>query len=274
MKKLMFLIPFIFLLSIFFVNADCNLTSTSIGNRTALNVSINTSGGDNILSATASFWATSASTRNSSELIGNVSNTSNRLHVNYTFPDSMILEDSNDYTVWATCYLNSSQATIDNVKVENSTILTSVLFDRTKPAVPTGITYTNPVKDGNTIKATINLELANRCWIRFGGQNTERKAMTLSGSTCTFTAGVNNPPNSDYQAYISADDRTNETLSSVQNVIIRAVQSDGGGLFGDTLVSQTDSFGKGKQPFSKFDNKSIAVILILILLFLYFKNKK
>jgi len=287
MKKILLIFPLVFLFSLFFVHAtiSCNLTvPTVVNSGTALNVSYNISGAQSDVNVSVFIEARSASTRNSSySFVANVTNTSNLRHTNFTFTTSLttlIIEDSNDYDFRATCYLNQSGvSTIGGTAdtVTTSSTLSDRTIDRTTPTVPASITYTNPVQRANTITSTINLNNTNRCWIRFGSSNVERRTMAISGSgdlrTCTFTVGRNSPPNSDYASYLSADDRSNETLSTSRNIVIRGTTSDGGGLLGDTIVTQTDGFEK-QSPFSKVDNKSIAVILVLILLFLYFKNKK
>ncbi len=280
MKKLMFLIPLMFLLGIFLVNAagvDCNLsfplTNGKLGNFSSFNVTYNASGSAG--NVTAWVEGRSATTRNSSfSFVANATNTSNRFHVNITLANSIILEDSNDWEFRATCYLNASQtSTVQYTAVTTSATNTGILLDRTTPNTPTGITYTNPVQSGNTITATIARANTNRCFILFGSPTAPRKAMTLSGSTCTFTAGRDNPPNSDYQTYIMADDRTNQSISDVQSVTVRAVTSDSGGLFGDAAIFSGGATG-GAKPFSKVNNNQIALILVLALAFLYFKNKK
>ena len=247
MKKTIIL-PIIFLFGLlFFVNAgiDCNFTSpTYITNGTVLNVSYNTTGMTSIINITVAFEAKSASTRNSSySLIGNVTNTSNQRHVNFTMPSSTaVLEDSNDYVVRASCILNASGATSHNgVSSESS----AVILDRTNPAPPTGITFTNPVTDTKTITATINLELANACIIKFGGN---RISMTRSSTTCTYTAqrGKSSPADGDYQFSVIASDGTNETASGEQSVTIDADQNGDGGWLGGGL-QYTPSANQGLQ---------------------------
>ena len=242
MKKLFLILP-LFLLSLFFVNAagiDCNLSVPStLGNLSVFNVTYNASITTHNVSAFVE--GRSATTRNSSfSFIANNTNTSNRFHVNVTLQNEVIAEDSDDWEFRATCYLNASGS---ETSVTTSSTISNRLLDRHKPAPPTAITFTNPLEVDNTITATINRNLANRCFIRFGSPSTPRNAMTLSGSTCTFTVGRDNPINSDYQTFIEADDRTNSTLSNVQSVTIRAVSSDGGGLFGGGTITTGANVG-------------------------------
>ena|SRR3990167_6321145 len=279
MKKTILISLLVFLLSLFFVYADeltCTLlaptTGSSVGNLSVFNLSF--AGGTNNATVTGYFNASSASTRNSSAgtLLWSLANLT-AIHtlngsINITINKSMIFEDSDDVVVEAAVETSVG-------RVDCGSTATGVLVDRTMPAPPTGITYTNPLVVDNTITATINRELANQCFIRFGSSNAPRKAMALSSSTCTFTVARDNPPNSDYQTFISASDRTNETLSTVQNVVIRAVTSDGGGVLGGTLV-KTPSGVSAQSVFPTLDakNKQVLAIVLLLLAFLYFKNKK
>lgn len=280
MKKIIILLILAFVLSLngVFGAFNCGFQNPASGayisNFTAINISFSsddTNGQNESFNATVRLTSTSL-TRNNS-LTSNLvyPNVTNRTatFINMTFNNTVVIGDGSDYTLDCQCYAGNQTANCNSTR-------TNMIVDRTKPAAPTGITYTNPVKDGNTITATMNIELANKCWIRFGGQNVERRATTLSGTgatrTCTFTVGRNNPPNSDYQMHLSADDGTNETFSNTNNVIIRAVASDGGGLLGDTII-QDGALTKAGGVFGKVDNKAIAIILIAVLGLLYLKNK-
>lgn len=285
MKKIMLIFPFLFILTLFYVSAniDCNLTVPSrISNATVgINVTYNTS--VTTTNVTVALEAKSASTRNSSySLIANITNSSaTSLRVwNLTFLGAgLVLEDANNYVFRATCYHNGTSSNPDTAV---SSEISGVVIDRHRPVTPTGVTYTSPVGDAGTITATINRALANTCYIKFGGGSLV--TMVLSGSTCTYTASAtsNNPPDGDYQFIVRASDGLNDSLvdTSSQSVTIDAVQSDGGGLLGGTIVASSDgagqsSIGLKSNPFSskKYDDKVIAIILIVVV-FLYFKNKK
>lgn len=280
MKKIFLSLILVFaLLYVSAVNADCNLTvSSPVGNFSEMNASYN---GTGVFNVTVFFEARSTVTQNSSfSSISNITNSSRPRVSNLTLPNSVILQDADNYEFRATCYWNGSSAQAANA-VQVSSTVSNVLLDRTKPSAATAITYTNPVQDADTITATIDRANANRCYIKFGGNSLT--PMTLSGSTCTYTAqrGVQTPPDSDYKFLIKADDRTNNTDTADTNyVTIDHDQSDGGGLFGGTIVTSEgngqSSIGiSNNNPFSskKADNKVIAIIL-LVVVFLYFKNKK
>jgi len=277
-----------FLLSLFYVNAsiDCNLTvPTSIGNLSVLNATFNTSADGSTGNVSVFFEGRSASVRNSSfSFVANITNTSNLRHVNLTLPNSAILEDSDDWEFRATCYANASSSTITIAEnVATSSTITGRLLDRTDPSSPTSITFTNPVKVDDTITATITRDTANRCYIRFGSSNAPRKAMTLSGSTCTYTVSRENPPNGAYAVFIEADDRTNSTPTNQQNVEILSATSDGGGILSGAQIQLPQStgiqgaFGASTNPFlakanNMLSSNPIVVILVLGLLIYIIKE--
>src|SRR3990167_2546930 len=251
----------------------------TIGNRSLINVSFS---GDNTYGQNAtiniSVSMISVSTRNNTLATGIITNLTNHTatSINMTLNNSFAFDDSNDYTLNCECYAGNQTASCNSTR-------TSITLDRTSPAPLTGITFTNPVLADNTITATINLELANRCWVRFGGPSVARRAMTLSGSTCTFTASKDNPPNSDYETYLEADDGTNATLTTLQYITIRASQSDGGGILSGATIQLPPSKGgqsllgggSSKNPFAPQNkgNNGIIVIAIIVLL-IYLRNNK
>lgn len=253
---------------------DCNLTvPTVVGNLSQINVSVNTTG---TVTTSAAFFAYSSLTRNSSTatMLANVTNSSRTLAVNLTFGNNIILEDSNDYSVYAICY-NNGTGTNGALESTTSATTTGITFDRTKPTPPTAITFTNPVKSGDTITATIDRANANRCYIQFGGTNTPLLAMTLSGSTCTYTVSSNNPPNSAYNTFFVANDRTNSTTSSLNYVTVQSTTSGGGTLSGTLTGDQAQI--QQVQDASTSPSKNKATMLLIVLgigLFLLFGNKK
>lgn len=292
MKKIIIL-PFLILAfvlgasQVFAVEAtgSCGFTSQlasggSIGNNTLINVSYNYINGTQI---NISVYLTSPSTRNSTVATGLIANITNVTagSINLTMNNTFRFDDSNDYTLDCKCFGNT---TISSYSC-NST-RTGMLLDRTRPETPSAITFTNPVKDTDTITATINLELANQCFIKFGGN---KIAMTRSGSTCTFTAarGSNSPADSDYQMAIIADDRTNETQSADQSVTIDAnPNGDGGWLGGGLQYTSSDNQniqgalgGGSSNPFAPKPTglKSIPPlgwVIIAIVAVMLFGNKK
>ena len=278
MKKIITILLFMMVLGMFSAYAaiDCNLTVPNpIGNRSQINASYNASVGS--VGYSVAFFASSSSTRNSTALpFANATNTSRRVTTNLTFGNNIILEDSNDYSIYAICYHNSTGAG-GAPEFTQSTTTTGVTIDRTDPSAPSAITFLNPVKNGETITATIDRETANRCFIQFGGPNVEKLPMALSGSTCTFTAAPNNPPNSAYDAFLVADDRTNSTTSSMNNIIIQAATNNGG-FSGSIEIpgGQSGSIDVNAifNPADTAKKKQTAVLIIIVLVVLVFINKK
>ena len=270
--------PHVYAMSCGFENPT-TLTGGTIGNQTVLNASFADANGTAI--RIAFFLTSAAQSRNTTASAAqNVSNLSGAAlmaprSVNVSFPDAAVFDEAPDYTLSCSCY-NSTDTQACNAT------RTGITLDRKSPNQPTGITFTNPLKDGNTITATIDRDNANSCFVRFGSVNAPRKSMTLSGSTCTFTARRNNPPNSDYPSFIESSDGTNGTLSAMLNIIIRATQSDGGGLFGGTVVmpekkqgSQSIVGGQNQNPFApKKKNDGWAIWIVAgFFAFLLFKGK-
>lgn len=248
MKKLIIL-PLLILALILGANSvfavfNCGIqtpsSNTYIGNRTLINITFS---GDNTYGQNATFNATatlfSLLSRNSSavNIIKNITNHT-ATSINMTFNNSFVFDDANSYTLNCRCFAGNQSAAC------NSTV-TGLVIDRTKPAAVTAVTFTNPVTDTKTITATMNINLARKCWIKLGGN---RIAMTLSGSTCTYTAtrGASSPPDGDYQMSIIADDFTNETASAEQSVTIDADQNGDGGWLGGGL-QYTPSANQGLQ---------------------------
>ena len=257
-------------------------TTGTVGNQSMLNASYSNAGITEPL-INMTFSASSVSTRNSStSLLGNSSNVTQVSggqmapnSVNLTISNAVLIDDSNNYIISCSCGNSTTSVACNSTR--------TVTFDRTKPSPPTGITFTNPVLEGNTIRATINRELANRCWIHFGGQTTERRAMTLSGSTCTFTAQKDSPSNSDYETFIEADDRTNTTFATSVFITIRASQSDGGGILSGATIQLPASQGgqsllgggSSNNPFApKGKNNTGMIVIAIIALLIYLRNKK
>lgn len=287
MKKLIWIIPFILLFSLFSVYAiNCAFVSPanneilragSIINITYSNGGLATT--DEIVTLIVN--ASSPSTRNSSALTRLIVNQTNititgttlsTINVSLPVQSSDWVEDSNDYTL---------VASVENAtaRVACNATRTGIILDRTVPSTATGITYTSPVGNTQTITATINAINSNRCYIRFGGN--PLITMVRSGtnnSVCTYTAarGTNSPADGDYQFIIRADDRSNVTDSAIQSVTIKANQNGDGSYLSNAIAnvpSGQSILGGSSNPFAPKDNK-IVVILVLLGVFLYFKNKK
>ena len=280
MKKILILLPLIFILSMFYAyglacgfNNPTPASSSTIGNNTMLNASYSNAGTtDPTISIEFSLQSSSLSRNTSLSMIANISNNTavfGLASINTSFPNSVIMDDAGDYTLSCACYNSTGSS---GAKVACNSTRTSMTLDRTVPDLPSAITFTNPLVADDTITATINRGLANSCYVRFGGIGDINRVMTLSGSTCTFTVGIDSPPNSDYNGFIVASDGLNSTLSSIQSITIRARKSDGGGLLGGAVIMDGQA---AQSPFiPKTNDKAMLGLAILILAFMYFRSKK
>ena len=196
-------------------------------------------------------------------------------YANFTFGSEFILDDTSSASVTG---VSTGIGDSGNVALA----ATTVIVDQNNPVAPTAVTFSNPVEADETITATIDRDNANRCFIRFGSQGAPRNAMTLSGTTCTFTVTANNPPNSAYQAFVTADDNgaDAEALSTAQNIEITATKNDGGGLFGAgaTLTMPKDNsiqsaLGLSKNPFSPKQKQNALLIVIVIIAIILMRKK-
>ena len=199
------------------------------------------------------------------------------VYVNGTFYDAYAFDDANDYTLSCSCQNATTTVACNATR--------AVTVDRTNPAAPTAITFTNPVKATNTITATIDRVNANRCFVKFGGN--PKQAMTLSGSTCTYTVQSNTPPNADYDLVVSADDRTDtEAVAAKRYIsIMSTVNGDGAWLGGALEAAQNQDTGQSilgggsSNPFAPKPTGLKAIppigwVVIAIILVAMFWNKK
>ena len=298
MKKLIAIFPILMILSLFSAYAELNCGFEGLSNNgyltvmSVINVSFSSGAGgttDDTFSLIIN--ASSVTTQNSSSLtlfIVNQSNSTaasivasrNKINVSVPTFSNLILQEGNDYVLTASVENSTDRVACNSTR-------TGITIDRVPTTAPTAITFSNPIDNAETITSTINRSNANRCFIRFGSPQAARTAMTLSGSTCTYTASFNNPPNSDYQTYFEADDRTNSTLSALQFVTISSVKSDGGGLFGGTAVLTNNqggvqsALGGNTNPFAPksnfqdwINNNPLIVVLLIGAGLYYFSNKK
>ena len=236
MKKLILLMAILSVFLIGIVNAEGAFTCAiiepdsgdSIADNTVLNVSF--TGGEGNDTAQVSWYLSSPSTANSSAsklfyVATNDTGASANGSINFTFDSSLVLEDSNDYTV--TAAMNGTAC---------SGSATSVLVDRTAPSAPTtshtsGTTFDD--KDTTTITYTVTGTDTTGCriaflsdggGIRFTGTNTF--AMTHSGDSCTYTVTKFAIPDSTYNVYVQASDGTNTSTSVRRDYIIDTQASD------------------------------------------------
>lgn len=287
MKKLLVLMALSLFIVIGMAYAAPQLTinTATWGQTSKINISTKDANDGSLVNmSNVAVRCSSASTANSStRVIYNITNSTatnaNLGYVNFTFGDDLILEDSNDYSCTA---ISTGVGAADAV---TSSALT-VLVDRTAPTAASAVTFANPIADAGTVTATLTDANTIACFIRFGSPAAPRLAMTISGTTCTFTVGRNNPSNGAYQAFIETHDNTNATLTSAQNIEILAVLSDGGGLFSGAQVQLPanqglqGALGGSSNPFApkqglqQLLSNPIVLIIIGITAYLLLSKKK
>ncbi|MEA3248146.1 MAG: hypothetical protein U9Q73_00395 [Nanoarchaeota archaeon] len=233
-----FMLLFTFLFSFTLVSAVPVLVSPSTGGTlSGANAVLNVTNGTLIEMLNCTWYAISSSTANSTAVsIGVQTNESvSADHINMTF-DSTILEDSNDYNVYAQCF----NATSDETTVYS----TGVIIDNTVPTSPTispadlssitssgTQTFTGTVVDAETTSCTYT--------IYRGGSSSDGSAGSgvYSGTSCTFTkAFSSSADNGVWHATIIASDGTN-TTSSVSKVTV-SIPGAGGGLITPLTTTQ------------------------------------
>ena len=218
----------------------------------------------NSVSCTIALSSPSTANSSATTTYFNVTNSTSRnaLNVNFTLASTDLLEDSNDYTVAATCW-NTTTAIA-------ATSSTGVTVSRTTPSAPTTTQATNSILANNAVLTytvtgtdTTGCRIAflpSGSGIRFTGTNTF--AMTHSGNSCTYTATSANVPDSDYNIYVQASDGVDTAQSSALTVKFDAVKS--GSSAGAYVVQQ--------QAAQKKNNNTLLIIGALALAYYFRKD--
>jgi len=152
-------------------------------------------------------WASSSLTANSTNVsVGTVTNSSAGNVSAYGTLSTIVLEDANNYVMYALCANLTAQA--------NSTLNTGITVNNTVPALPTARSAT--VTDQSIdFSATVNGTEVTSCTLDFDGINFggASQTMTHSGSTCTLT--LNNVPEQSYRWYVTSSDESETTPDQV-----------------------------------------------------------
>lgn len=216
---------------------------TVIHENTQLNVTFADDGNLNT-SISVAYFIFSGLTANSSStiLFTNITNTTT-ISASFTLGDynADVLEDDSTYTIAPIAY-NGSLRTGGATQV-SCTTQTGIVFDRSKPNVPTTTQASeSTVKSGDIITYDVNGANVSKCRIAFltsgavrtTGSNTF--AMTHSGDTCKFTltGGISDGA---YNLYALADDGTNSSLSSKLLVNVNTISDDVPDVTGEIEVA-------------------------------------
>lgn len=133
--------------------------------------------------------------------------------------DTTAIEDSNDYTIYVTCWNATESAT--------SSSLTSMTIDNTVPTAPSSLSpSTTQTSSSVTFSATVVGSATTGCTLAFSGVlpgSVSSQAMTHTGNTCTTTLSA--VPDQTYTYTITASDGTNSTASSSQQVSVDTAPS-------------------------------------------------
>jgi hypothetical protein len=178
------------------------------------------------------FYASSPSTANSTAVsIGSAVNESaSDLDINMTF-NSAILEDSNDYSIYASCWNATTQ--------QNSSARTGITVDNTIPQAPSSLTpatYNTVTTAGTqTFSSTVTNQNTTSCTytIYRGGSSADGNSgsATYSSSTCSFTKAFSTTSdNGEWWWTITASDGTNTTSSSTNHLTVNLPGKGGGAL--------------------------------------------
>ena len=191
---------------------DCNASIPSTINvGTQLNATFNTSDVTTWTNIYGAFEAKSSLTANSSfSLIGNVSNTSNRNHINLTVGDLgiFIIEDANNYVFRVTC---NAQGGGENVTTSSEA--TGKTIDRGN--IPSTPTTPNPsgkqTSKSQTIWAAVNGANTTSCRLTFVGSNPGQKEYTMTHTGNNCSQAFSSLASTTFRYTISASDETNRS---------------------------------------------------------------
>jgi hypothetical protein len=212
------------------------------------------------------WYAKSALTANSSYvaitgLIANVTPSASNISTTFV---STILEDSNDYYVYATC----ANVTL----VQNTSVASGVVIDNHVPQAPTLSpssnqdsprttavyqTFSGTVINANTTSCTYTIARGGAT------SGTDYFSGTAGGSasTCSFTKEFNSTvDNGDWIWSITASDGTN-TTTSTNHFVVSFPGSGGGGNHQQTTSGSTN--GEGSKSFGWI----LGIIIVLIIIF-------
>lgn len=191
-----------------------NVTNGTIGNMSQCNL-----------------YLSSASTANSTYVnISTYYNTSaSAFFINGTF-DSVLVEDSNDYSILAECSNTTAGSS------SNSSANTGITIDNGVPTAPSALSPSNLVTNTSSgtysFSATVDDPSTTACTIYLSSANSNvftALSSTYSTTSCSATNSFSSPSsNGDYLWYAQASDGSNTTNSAVQTLYIRIAPNQGG----------------------------------------------
>lgn len=270
---------FLFIFAFGLISAAPTLVAPATSGIVTGTAVLNATNGTLLETLNCSFYARSTSTANSSYLyLANATNTSaGQIIFNTTF-NSLLLEDSNDYSFYASCWNATGQS--------NSTASTSVRVDNTIPQAPSSLSPAAGTTDGDgIINFTTTVTGANTtgCILFFPNVNPGSKSytMTHSGNLCWYQLTTKSEQTFDY--IVEASDGTNKTNSSQTRININ-MQGGNSYLFQSEEAQQISEEKSGKTLSITDGNISlgetkipiwgIVVVVLIIIAAVYFAKKK
>ncbi len=231
-------------------------------------VTLTASSGGLIAMTSCIFYAKSPSTSTTTYTnIGTGTNTTaSATSISTTF-DSTTLQDSNDYSIYATCSNSSTQ--------QNSATNTGITINNTIPTAPvlnvsTNTLLNNKVTNYN-IKGTVNDAKTTGCTYSIyrndNPSDGSSGSATYSGSSCSFTKSFTTSlDNGNWYFEITASDGS-DTTSSAVNILQVQIPSNTGGLPIGYKVTNTDkSLSIVKSDSLKGNGNTILIIGLLLVL--------
>ena len=206
-----------------------------------------------------SIYVSSPSTANSTatniSFYSNVSANATSLNGTILSATSIRIEDSTDYSMYASCRNISGQ-------IQNSSTLTSIRWDNTVPTAPASIYPSDELRNENgslDFSSTVTGANTTLCRLYFvNGPNSggASQSMTHSANACTLS--LSNVPAQTYNFILESSDGTNRTNSSETTVHVDIPSSAG-----KSMTEQQVAQAKAKD--SLFGKPIFWIIIIVVI---------
>ena len=236
------------------------INTATLQDNTDVNISTKSANDDSLVNFTyVTIRCSSPNTANSTTLnIINITNTTatnfDLGYANFTFGNSIILEDSNDYSCTAIS-TGSADGTADVDAVASSALTMTV--DRTAPSIPTSASPTGTLTSRTqTISATVNGANTTSCTLRFIGKTPGFTTYTMTHSASTCEQAFTNIPETTYIYTISASDGTNTSITGENTMTIDIRTSTARKAYiasGGQLPTQAQQRAGGQQAANVLD---------------------
>lgn len=234
-----------------------------VGGATTFNITNSTAATYN-----CTIWASSPSTTNSTNVsLGTLTNES---AIDFDINGSIevkveTLEDSNDYSFYASC--------MDLTSTTNTSTVT-LTVDNTIPETPSSLSPASNSKDSDgsvTFSGSVVDANTTGCTLYFVGRNpgSSSYAMTYSASSCTYS--ITTIPEETYVYYIQATDGTNTTNSAQTRFSVSLTDTSSAYLFDNQVAAEASEENKLKflsitNPDGSVKGGFIAIVAIVVII--------